>query len=82
MQDCRTVLKRKTMSETAAYPRITERACEDKCSPSPPVRTSRRKEVETRGVCRRGMRLCRREMVGIGRMLMRRMGARAMKAKI
>jgi hypothetical protein len=61
---------------------MTGRACEERCRPRPPVRTSRRKDVETRGVCRRGMRVCRREMDGMGRRLMSRMGKRAMKAKI
>jgi hypothetical protein len=61
---------------------MTARGCEDRCSPKPPVRTRRRKAVETRGVWRRGIRVWSVEMRGRGRRERRMIGARAMKAKI
>jgi hypothetical protein len=76
------VLKTNTASATAVYPRITGRGCEERCSPNPPVRTSKMKDVDTRGVCRRGMNVWRREMFGMGRRLIKMIGKMARKAKI
>lgn len=62
--------------------RIMGRVCWERARPRPPVRTRVRKVSELRGWWREGSLAWRFERDGMGRRVIRRRGARAMKAMI